>query len=133
MNRSESLQKMRSVLLSRRSALLAALAGDLKTLTELSQAGGDLADVALDTAQEDITSQMAEVESRELTRVDEALGRIHEGKYGVCEECDKPIPLARLKALPYATLCIQCQTKLEKTGRRGWSDLGGDVYDSTRL
>jgi RNA polymerase-binding protein DksA len=43
-----------------------------------------------------------------LAKVDEAIGRIEEGAYGICVDCDKPIPVARLDALPYATLCVEC-------------------------
>jgi YteA family regulatory protein len=42
-------------------------------------------------------------------RVNEALGYIEQGKYGVCENCDREIGLERLEALPYTTLCINCQ------------------------
>ena len=58
----------------------------------------------------------------------EPLERIHEGNYGVCEGCEASIPLARLQALPYATLCIQCQREAEKEG-----DPRGNTADWTRL
>jgi RNA polymerase-binding protein DksA len=43
-----------------------------------------------------------------LSKVDEAMMRMDEGTYGNCIECGKPIPVARLDALPYATLCVEC-------------------------
>lgn len=43
-----------------------------------------------------------------LTQVQEALVRIDEGTYGNCAGCGKPIPVARLEALPYASLCVEC-------------------------
>lgn len=43
-----------------------------------------------------------------LSKVEWALAKIAEGKYGICESCGKSIPLARLDALPYATLCVDC-------------------------
>lgn len=115
MARKDALQKLREVLVIRREALRKALAGDLSLLKELAQDGGDLMDIAMDTAADEISSQLAEVESRELVRIDEALERIREGSYGDCDGCDKPIPLARLQAVPYATMCIECQRKQEKT------------------
>ena len=42
-----------------------------------------------------------------LEKIDKALGRMEEGTYGMCERCGKPIEKARLKALPYANLCIK--------------------------
>jgi len=46
--------------------------------------------------------------------IEEALLRIDEGEYGVCEECEEEIPLGRLKVLPFARLCVKCKSDLEK-------------------
>lgn len=46
-----------------------------------------------------------------LRQVEEALGRIDEGSYGVCDECGQPISLKRLEAVPWALYCISCQEK----------------------
>jgi DnaK suppressor protein len=43
-----------------------------------------------------------------LSKVQWALAKVDEGKYGICESCGKSIPLARLDALPYVTLCVDC-------------------------
>jgi DnaK suppressor protein len=43
-----------------------------------------------------------------LTNVEEAIERIDEGKYGLCDECGAAIPVARLDALPYTKLCVSC-------------------------
>jgi RNA polymerase-binding protein DksA len=51
---------------------------------------------------------------RMLTEVKWALVRFSNGKYGVCEECEDPIDPARLKALPHARLCLDCQRRLER-------------------
>ncbi len=97
-----------------------ALAGDLSLLKELrSQSTGDVVDAALDSAQDEISSQLAEVESRELASIENALERMRVGKYGVCEGCGCKIPMARLNALPYATYCIECQREAEKYGNDG--------------
>ncbi|HLJ66049.1 MAG TPA: TraR/DksA C4-type zinc finger protein [Chloroflexota bacterium] len=52
-----------------------------------------------------------------LQQVDDALHRFDEGTYGLCEECGRPIAEKRLRALPYATHCIDCQAKIESTPR----------------
>ena len=129
MPRKDSLQNMRQILMKRRDALRKALAGDLSLLKELrTQTAGDLVDAALDSAQDEISSQLAEVESRELANVENALERMRTGNYGVCEGCGCKIPMARLNALPYATYCIQCQRETEKYG-----SLGGHDHDWGRL
>ncbi len=115
MSRKDALQPMKTILLKRRDALRSALAGDLSLLKELrNQSSGDVVDAALDSAQDEISSQLAEVESRELARIEAALEQIGWAKYGICEGCDCKIPMARLNALPYATLCIECQREAEK-------------------
>jgi DnaK suppressor protein len=49
-----------------------------------------------------------------LDQVDTALAKIASGTYGICESCGKPIEAARLKALPYASLCIVCKREEER-------------------
>jgi len=58
---------------------------------------------------------LMEMESQTLRKIDEALLRLGEGTYGVCTDCDEAISEARLKALPFATLCRDCQEQAEET------------------
>jgi len=123
-NRKEAMLSMHQVLIKRRDALRKALAGDLSLLKELrAQSSGDVVDAALDSVQDEISSQLAEVESRELARIENALARMREGQYGVCEACGCNIPMARLNALPYATSCIKCQREAEREGGGGAADV----------
>jgi len=115
--RKEAILNMHKVLIKRRDALRKALAGDLSLLKEIkAQTGGDVVDAALDSVQDEISSQLAEVESRELARIENALARMRGGEYGICEACGCNIPMTRLNALPYATLCIKCQREAEREG-----------------
>ena len=67
MSRKDAILNMRQILVKRRDALRKALAGDLSLLKELrAQTSGDMVDAALDSVQDEISSQLAEVESREL-------------------------------------------------------------------
>ena len=67
MARKEALSSLRAILIRRRDALRSALNGDLTLLKELrSESPGDVIDAAVDTAQDEISSQLAEVEAREL-------------------------------------------------------------------
>lgn len=132
MARKDAILSMRQILLKRRDALRKALAGDLSLLKELrEQSSGDVVDAALDSAQDEISSQLAEVESRELASIENALQRMRTGHYGLCEACSTKIPMARLNALPYATLCIECQREVERTGGVGSGDADwGRLLDS---
>jgi len=129
MTRKEAILKLRQVLIKRRDALRKALNGDLSSLKELDgQLGGDAVDAALDLAHHEINSQLAEHESRELAQIENALERMRSGTYGICEVTGKTIPLARLQALPYTTVCIEAQRELEKMG-----DADGGVPDWGRI
>jgi DnaK suppressor protein len=129
MGRKDAILTLHQVLIKRRDALRKALAGDLSSLKELrQQTSSDVVDAALDSAQDEISSQLAEVESRELAHIENALEKMREGQYGKCESCATSIPMARLQALPYATLCIQCQREAEKNG-----DAVGGMADWGRL
>jgi DnaK suppressor protein len=130
MARKESLLKLRAILIRRRDALRGALAGDLTLLRELrSESPGDSIDAAYDSAQDEISSQLAEVESKELVSIENALERMEDGKYGICELCNEKIPMERLHALPYATMCISCQRDLERSGGIGSRDVLGKVSE----
>lgn len=133
MSRKEAILNMRQILVKRRDALRKALAGDLSLLKELrAQTSGDMVDAALDSVQDEISSQLAEVESRELTRIEYALERMRDGQFGVCEGCGVAIPMARLNALPYATYCIGCQREMERQGASSASDVDwGRLLDSS--
>ena len=58
---------------------------------------------------------LMEMESETLRKIDEALLRLDDGTYGVCSECDEGISEMRLKALPFATLCRDCQEQAEES------------------
>ena len=117
MARKESLKKMREILTQRRDALRQAISGDDSLLKELSrQSGGDVVDFASDSAFGELSSQLAEVETRELQFIEMALKKMQDGSYGNCDACNRSIPLARLQALPYATYCINCKRAAEKAG-----------------
>ena len=56
------------------------------------------------------------MKANSLAQIDAAILRLREGNYGTCEECEEEIASARLKALPFATLCIRCQEDFEQRG-----------------
>lgn len=95
-----------------------------------TESKGDVVDFAVDAVQDEISLQLAEVESRELAYIENALERMQAGGYGLCEHCNLTIPLARLQALPYATLCIRCQREAEKAGGSRSSPDWGRLIDT---
>ncbi len=92
--------------------------------TSQRDAAGDLsayslhmADVATDNYDREFSLGLADKEQNLLHRIDAALEKIEGGTYGSCETCEKKISKIRLKAVPYAELCIPCQEKQEKKKR----------------
>lgn len=85
---------------------------------DLSSMPIHMADMGSDTFEQDFTLGLIENEEAELGAIEEALERIEEGTFGVCEECQKAIPKERLKAIPHAALCLECKRKEEGEGGR---------------
>ena len=86
-----------------------------------AEANGDLsrmpihmADLGTDNFERDFTISLMESEEDTLGRIEASLERIEGGTYGDCEECGAKIPKARLNAIPYATLCVKCDSQSER-------------------
>lgn len=73
-----------------------------------------MADVATDNYDREFSLGLVSNERKFLYELDDALKRIEEGSFGICQECKSLISKNRLKAVPYARLCVKCQQKLEK-------------------
>jgi DnaK suppressor protein len=118
MARKDALLRLHARLVARRDALRKALTGDLDSYRELAAQDvvGDQVDAAVDNANDEISSQLVEIESRELSQIEHALKRIVEGVYGRCEFCGGKIAEARLNALPYTNSCIDCLRETARTG-----------------
>ncbi len=68
----------------------------------------DEAALASDSSSKEMAVATLERERRTLTEIETALARIKKGEYGMCASCGEPIPDARLKALPWARVCVKC-------------------------
>lgn len=117
------LKQYRALLLKKKEEVL----DEIKTITKDSlsksprEASGDLsgysfhmADVATDNYDREFSLNIASGENKILYLIDEALKRIDDGSYGNCLECEERIRVSRLKAIPWAELCIRCQGEEEK-------------------
>ncbi len=122
MARRDALLRLHKSLVGRRDELRKRLGGDLKDLIS-SAVTGDAADLAFDTGSGEVNSQLAQLESRELLKIERSIQRLKQGTYGVCEGCAKKIPVSRLNALPFSTTCIECQREMEMYGE--WGGRGG--------
>ncbi len=77
----------------------------------------DFADVASDDIDRKMIEAIGSADLKRLRQIDSAITRIQQGRYGLCIKCGKKIPLERLKAIPYAVMCIDCQKGEERRNR----------------
>ena len=112
MARKDALLRLHKSLLARRDHLRKKLVEELAILRG-EGVTGDSADAAFDAGSDEMASQLAEHDARELRQIEAALQRLKKGTYGLCESCQKKIPVSRLNALPYTSLCIECQREME--------------------
>ncbi|ERF61730.1 TraR/DksA family transcriptional regulator [Treponema socranskii] len=113
------IESMKNDLLARRQTILASLAeqsDDMKKLVK-TVAAGDVIDVASDAIDRTLLDSLGSQDAARLQLVDNALDRIRQGKYGKCVKCGKDIPQQRLKALPYALMCVTCASEEERKRR----------------
>lgn len=111
------LRGVRQALVGRRDEMLSVVQS---TKAQMAQRGGDLADVS-DRASEGFEDELAvglmAIEAAQLEDVEGAIQRIDRGKYGLCEDCEKPIPRSRLEVLPFARRCLACEGTSERMVR----------------
>ncbi len=88
--------------------------GSLEEESEESPTDNHLAETATVTYDREMDYSLEENSEQVLQAIDEALARIDEGTYGICQNCGRPISEERLEALPYARLCIDCKRLEER-------------------
>jgi DnaK suppressor protein len=112
------LTKQRQRLLELKDTLLDAMRGvardNLHSGSDTSAFGMHQADAGSDAYDRDFALSMLSKEQGSLYEIDEALKRIEDGTYGVCDLCQKPIKHERLEALPFTRYTVDCQAGLEK-------------------
>jgi len=118
-------RKQKDKLLQLRDAMVDSMAGvaqdTLRSRAEGSEAsafGMHQADAGSDAYDRDFALSLLSQEQDALYEIDQALKRIELGTYGVCEMSGKPIPHARLEAIPFARFTVECQSQLEKQSKQ---------------
>ena len=114
------IQKMQGLLIKSRNEILKDLAQKNADFSEMNSSDDNLtdyADIASSFTDQQMLGSIGLQDMNRLKQINSALLRIQEGKYGKCITCKDHIPEDRLKALPYALKCIQCQAKSEKKMR----------------
>ncbi|MDH3384194.1 MAG: TraR/DksA family transcriptional regulator, partial [Deltaproteobacteria bacterium] len=75
---------------------------------------GDILDSVSEERTRELDMILTDREKQKLKQIDDALDRIEENTYGLCEECGVKIPRARLKVVPFAKYCVECKEAIER-------------------
>lgn len=137
--RQRAMACLQAKLLEKRQRLLERMETELAEPVEPAGVPGDAADMAHSTLARESSFEIGSLDFNTVAQIDHVLRRIESGRYGVCEDCGKRIPEARLSILPFACLCIECKKRDEQeTENREMEaafetlDLPGDDESETR-
>ena len=110
----KELNKFREILKHQLAELLGHGQETVSEMLDEKALYADPTDRALHESNRNFTLRIRDRERKLITKVQEALERIEDGIFGICEDCEEDIPIPRLEARPVTTLCVDCKTKAEK-------------------
>ena len=112
----EKADEMKAILLKLKEEAFEEIGKAVRSGSEKSndEPSGDIYDQASNERDRELLLLLGDREREKIRNIDEALVRLEEGEYGICEDCEEEIPLGRLKAMPFARLCVKCKADLEK-------------------
>jgi len=112
----DKLEDLKAMLLKMKEETLQEINKTVKSGTDVpvNEPSGDIYDQASSERDRELGLLLGDREREKLRHIDEALLRLEEGEYGICEECEEEIPIGRLKIVPFARHCVKCKADLEK-------------------
>lgn len=120
----ERLQTLRNLLAHQRNEALARIRDFRRAQEEDAEPPpGDELDAARALADVETHAGLIERAEYRLKAIAAAFSRVEEGRYGICEECGEEVPVERLKVLPFAAYCVDCQSKRNRQRRPGEGDI----------
>jgi DnaK suppressor protein len=109
------MKSIKDMLLRMREDLVREIARRSKVPTEgVMPDIGDILDSVTEERTRELDMILTDREKKKLNQIDDAIDRIEDGSYGLCDECAVKIPKGRLKVVPFAKYCVECQEKLER-------------------
>jgi DnaK suppressor protein len=109
-----TLEYFKSLLIQRLEELLTEGTNTLTSMNQLNERLPDPSDRATIESEIGFTLKIRERERKLIRKIEEALEKIRNGTFGVCEHCEEEISEGRLKARPVTTLCIDCKKRQEE-------------------
>ncbi len=114
------LKKIEEKLLNMKEEILAKMRSrkaEWREAGSISPEPGDELDIASTAREREFDTIISAIEKERLSDIEEALKKLKEGTYGICEECKSKIPPERLEIVPFAKLCRECQEMKDKDGK----------------
>ncbi len=115
--KAKELQFFRDLLLTQRAEILNKTDALKSDSTIVSTGQGDEGDMAVSELSLTMTLRLQERQTQLLVKIDHTLGKMEEGSFGLCEQCEEALTVNRLKARPVATLCLACKEEQESKER----------------
>jgi DnaK suppressor protein len=112
----EKMEEIKTILLKMKEDTLKEISRSLKSGSDMpsGEPSGDIYDQASSERDRELELLLGDREREKLHNIDEALLKIKEGEYGICEECEEEIPIGRLKVMPFARYSVKCKSDIEK-------------------
>jgi DnaK suppressor protein len=112
----DKMNEMKAILLKMKEETLLEISKSVKSGSDMpsGEPSGDIYDQASSERDRELELLLGDREREKLHNIDEALLKISEGEYGICEECEEEIPIGRLKVMPFARYCVRCKSDIEK-------------------
>jgi len=114
----KKLEQFREILTGRMNELIKEARESMGELTAGQENYADMTDAASAEIDRNFLLRIKDRERKLILKIREALERIDDGTFGICEVCGEPINEERLKARPVTTQCIECKTDMEEQERR---------------
>lgn len=113
----EKYKELRELLLKMRESLIKEIKQKAESESDdtIKTEVGDIYDLASNERDRELNLLISDRDREKLLHIEDAIKRIDDGTYGICVECESPIPKERLLIMPFARLCVNCQAEMEKS------------------
>lgn len=131
----EELAAIKQNLIAMRKALLKEIDMSIKegSSKDTTEPSGDIYDISSNERDRELSYMLGDRERNKLREIDNAISKIEDGTYGICDECGEIISKKRLSVIPYSNLCIACKSKIEKEEKERLNDSYSDNFNAIAI
>ncbi len=131
----EELTAIKQNLIAMRKALLKEIDISIKegSSKDTTEPSGDIYDISSNERDRELSYMLGDRERNKLREIDNAISKIDDGTYGICDECGETISKKRLSVIPYSNLCIACKSKIEKEEKEKLNDSYSDNFNAIAI